>query len=120
MKLFLLVGTLLCLTGVACVTESEERFIFFLHNRFLETHDLNELHLEFGRTEYRKIISEFVNAGFTVISKKRKGRVNARTYATKVIEQIDSLINQGTDPGKITVIGTSKGGYCSIHFHLGK
>lgn len=111
MKLFTLIRTLLCLTFIACANESEDRFIFFLHNRFLETHDLNERHLEFGRTEYREIISDFENAGFTVVSEKRKGNVNARTYAIKVINQIDSLLNQGTDPDKITVIGTSKGGY---------
>src|SRR5690606_16499159 len=111
MKISLLIGILFCSTLFACGNKNEERFIFFLHNRFLETHDLNELHPEFGRTEYREIITEFENNGFTVISEKRNGNVNARNYAIEVIEQIDSLIKHGTKPNKITVIGTSKGGY---------
>lgn len=111
MKLSLLIGILFCSTIVACGNKSEERFIFFLHNRFLETHDLNELHPEYGRTEYHEIINEFTNNGFTVISEKRDGNVNARDYAIGVINQIDSLIKHGAKPNKITIIGTSKGGY---------
>lgn len=111
MKISLLIGILFCSTIFACGNKNEERFIFFLHNRFLETHDLNELHPEFGRTEYREIINEFKNNGFTVISEKRNGNVNARDYALGVINQIDSLIKHGAEPNKITVIGTSKGGY---------
>src|SRR5699024_4531409 len=106
MKISLLIGILFCSTIFSCGNKNEEKFIFFLHNRFLETHDLNELHPEFGRTEYREIIKEFENSGFTVISEKRNGNVNARNYALEVIEQIDSLINHGAEPNKITVIGT--------------
>lgn len=111
MKINLLIGILLFSTLFACETENDSRFIFFLHNRFLETHKLNELHPEFGRTEYFEIIDEFEKSGFKVISEKRNGNVNARDYAMKVVNQIDSLINNGTEPSKITVVGTSKGGY---------
>ncbi|EKF55976.1 hypothetical protein I215_03495 [Galbibacter marinus] len=111
MKLFLLVCILLFPTFIACINTREDRYIFFLHNRFLETHHLNDRHFEFGRTEYREIIHKFENAGFIVLSEKRNGNVNARTYAVKINGQIDSLINQGVHPNNITVIGTSKGGY---------
>ena len=111
MKKIFLIGILFCSCIFACGQKSNDRYIFFLHNRFLETHKLNELHPEFGRTEYKEIIAEFKKSGFTVISKIRKGNVNAREYAVGIVTQIDSLIKNGTDPKKITVVGTSKGGY---------
>jgi hypothetical protein len=90
---------------------NDDRFIFFLHNRFLEEHELNESHPEFGRTEYHEILKEFEKSGFKVISEKRDGNVNAREYAIEIVNQIDSLLKSGIDPKKITVVGTSKGGY---------
>lgn len=111
MKIYLSIGILFCLTIFACGKENEKRFIFFFHNRFLEEHELNDLHREFGRTEYLEIIDVFEKSGFEVISEKRNGNVNAWDYATGVIAQIDSLIKTGIPPRKITVVGTSKGGY---------
>ncbi|MCK0126931.1 alpha/beta hydrolase [Gelidibacter sp. F2691] len=111
MKISLLIGILFCSTIFACGIGNDDRFIFFLHNRFLEEHKLNELHPEFGRTEYNEIIAEFEKNGFKVISEKRNGNVNAREYAIEIVTQIDSLIKNGTEPKKITVVGTSKGGY---------
>ncbi len=111
MKISFLIGILLCSTLFGCKENNDERFIFFLHNRFLEEHGLNELHSEFGRTEYNEIIAEFEKSGLNVISEKRNGNVNARDYAIGIITQIDSLIKTGIKPQKITVVGTSKGGY---------
>ncbi len=91
--------------------EKPNRFVFFLHNRFLEEHHLNDTHSEYGRTEYIEILNEFKKNGFTVISEQRKGNVNAREYATRVVQQIDSLTTKGINPKHITVVGTSKGGY---------
>lgn len=88
-----------------------EKHLFFLHNRFLEEHKLDELHPEYGRTEYVEILEQFRKAGFKVISEQRKGNVNAREYASKIVAQIDSLIAKGVSPQFITVVGTSKGGY---------
>ena len=111
MKTSFLIGILFCSTIFACEKKNDDRFIFFLHNRFLEEHQLNELHPEFGRTEYKEIIAEFEKSGFNVISEKRNGNVNAREYALGIVTQIDSLIKNGTQPKNITVVGTSKGGY---------
>ena len=111
MKISLLIGILFCSIIFACETKNEDKFIFFLHNRFIETHELNELHPEFGRTEYKEIVSEFEKSGFKVISEKRNGNVNVRDYAIGIESQIDSLIKIGIEPQKITVVGTSKGGY---------
>lgn len=107
----LLVFSVFIFTSTACSQQKEERYIFFLHNRFLEEHEFNELHPEFGRTEYNEIIAEFENRGFKVITEKRNGNVNAREYAIRITSQIDSLIKNGAEPKKITVVGTSKGRY---------
>lgn len=111
MKISLLIGILLCSTLFSCGSSDDDRFVFFLHNRFLEEHELNDLHPEFGRTEYNEIIAEFEKSGLKVISEKREGNVNASAYAIGIVHQIDSLIKNGTESKKITVIGTSKGGY---------
>ncbi len=91
--------------------QDQKPIVFFLHNRFLEAHELNDIHPQYGRVAYKEILSEFERNGLKVISEKRNGNVNAREYATNVVQQIDSLIAKGVKPEKITVIGTSKGGY---------
>jgi len=95
----------------SCTEVKEERYIFFLHNRFIEEHTLDELHPEYGQTEYNEIIAEFENNGFIVISEQRSGNVNAREYAVGIVAQIDSLLNNEVDAQMITIVGTSKGGY---------
>lgn len=111
MKISLLIGILFCSTLFGCEENKDDRFIFFFHNRFLEEHGLNESHPEFGRTEYKEILAEFEKSGLKVISEKRNGNVNAREYAIGIVNKIDSLINNGIEPEKITIAGTSKGGY---------
>lgn len=98
---------------ISCRTQmnNDTKFIIFLHNRFLETHALDELHPEYGRTEYNEILAEFEKNGLNVISKKRDENVNAREYAQEIIDKIDSLISTGVKSNKITIVGTSKGGY---------
>ena len=111
MKISLLIGILFCSTLFACEENKDDRFIFFFHNRFLEEHELNESHPEYGRTEYKEILEEFEKSGLKVISEKRNGNVNSREYALGIVNKIDSLINNGIEPEKITIVGTSKGGY---------
>lgn len=107
----LLIAVIYALTTLVYEYPDDERFIFFLHNRFLEEHGLNEIHPEYGKTEYLDIIEEFESRGFVVISEIRNGNVNARDYALTVVKKIDSLLKNGILPNKITVVGTSKGGY---------
>lgn len=102
---------LLLINISSCSNKSENRTIFFLHNRFLEEHELSDSHPEYGRAEYNEIIAEFQKNGFQVICEKRKGNVNVREYARGITSQIDSLLASGTKARNITVIGTSKGGY---------
>jgi hypothetical protein len=111
MKINLLIRVLFFLTLFGCGESKDVRLIFFLHNRFLEEHELSESHQEFGRAEYKEILTEFQKSGLKVISEKRNGNVNAREYAIGIVNQIDSLIDTGIEPQNITVVGTSKGGY---------
>ncbi|MCX7549016.1 alpha/beta hydrolase [Xanthomarina sp. F1114] len=111
MKTRILIGLLFCSIIFGCSKQSDDPIVFFLHNRFLEAHALNDLHPEFGRTEYQEIIAALKKGGLRVRSEKRSGHVNARAYAIGIVQQIDSLLQQGTEANKITVVGTSKGGY---------
>jgi hypothetical protein len=111
MKIRILSWVICCLIFCSCTPQAEQGYIFFLHNRFLEEHGLEESHPEYGRAEYAEIILAFEQEGFVVLSEKRGGNVNARAYALKVKVQIDSLLSTGVEPNRITVIGTSKGGY---------
>jgi hypothetical protein len=89
----------------------DQRYIFFLHNKFVEENDLNTAHPEYGKAEYNEILASFRKDNFIVFSEKRKKNTNAADYAEKIVKQIKSLLKKGVSPNKITVIGTSKGGY---------
>ena len=89
----------------------EDRYIFFLHNRFLETHDVTAIHPQFGQVEYRGILRKFKRAGFNVISEKRDSLTDVQDYARDMVIQINQLIEDGIRPNQITVVGTSRGGY---------
>ena len=95
----------------SCTIPTEDRYIIFLHGRHLETHDLIELHTEYGRMEYNEILSAFNKRGLKVLSQKRSSNVNTRDYALKIISQVDSLMLEGIPPQNITIAGASKGGY---------
>jgi len=110
-NLIILLALFCCTKLCAIAQNSEPRYLFFLHNRFLETHSINEAHPSFGRVEYKEILAQFAQAGLTVISEQRNGNVNAREYAIGIVAQIDSLQKLGVPPGNVTVVGTSKGGY---------
>ena len=111
MKINLLIGILFCSNLFASVEKNDDLYIFFLHNRFLEERELNESHPEYGRAEFNEILTEFEKNGLKVISEKRNGNVNVREYARGIVNQIDSLIKSGIEPRRITIVGTSKGGY---------
>ncbi|GAA6769030.1 hypothetical protein AAFH68_49920 [Flavobacterium sp. CGRL1] len=89
----------------------DQRYIFFLHNKFIEENDLNIAHPEYGKAEYNEILASFRKDNLIVFSEKRKKNTNAADYAEKIVKQIKSLLKKGISPNKITVIGTSKGGY---------
>lgn len=90
---------------------SNQKYIFFLHNKFVEENDLNTAHPEYGKAEYNEIIDSFKKDNFIVFSEIRAKNTNASDYAEKIVKQIKALLKKGISADKITVIGTSKGGY---------
>lgn len=91
--------------------KQNQRYIFFLHNKFIEENDLSVAHPEYGKAEYNEILASYRKDGFIVFSEIRSKNTNATEYAEKIVKQIKKLIKKGVTPNKITVIGTSKGGY---------
>lgn len=89
----------------------DQRYIFFLHNAFVEQNDLSVAHPEYGKAEYNEILASYRKDNFIVYSEIRSMNTNAAKYAHKIVKQIKSLLKKGIPPNKITVIGTSKGGY---------
>ncbi|QSW89542.1 alpha/beta hydrolase [Flavobacterium endoglycinae] len=90
---------------------NDQSYIFFLHNKFVEEHNLNEFHPEYGKAEYNEILNSFRKDNFIVLSEIRSKNTNVPNYAKKIVKQIQELLKKGVAPNKITVIGTSKGGY---------
>lgn len=88
-----------------------QRYVFFFHNKFVEENALDVAHPEYGKAEYNEILASFRKDNFIVFSEIRKKNTNAADYAEKIVKQIKKLIKKGVSPNKITVIGTSKGGY---------
>lgn len=88
-----------------------QKYIFFLHNRYLQEFGLESVHAEYGKVEYQEILSAFKKHKFNVISEVRPKNTNWQDYTQKVKNQIDSLLTIGIKPYHITVVGTSMGGY---------
>lgn len=89
----------------------QKQYIFFLHNKFLEDHSFEEKHPQYGVAEYETILNKLRDQNIIVISEKRKAGTDPSVYAEKVKKQIDSLLKKGIPAGRITVVGTSQGGY---------
>ncbi|MEM9525978.1 MAG: subclass B1 metallo-beta-lactamase [Bacteroidota bacterium] len=88
-----------------------QKHLFFLHNRWLEGHELDEPHPAYGRVEYEEMLSAFREAGLLVHTERRPAGTDHLAYARKIVGQIDSLLMVGVPANDITVAGTSKGGY---------
>jgi hypothetical protein len=110
---FILLAHLLsCLSLTSSAQQAAgPKYLFFLHNRFIEGHGPLEEHPSYGRAEYQEILTRFRKDGFIVLSEKRPENTDVELYAGKVKAQIDSLLHAGARPENITVAGTSKGGY---------
>jgi hypothetical protein len=99
--------------GMSPGHSADVRYLFFLHNRFIEGHGPLEEHPSYGRAQYQEILERFRRDGWVVISEKRPVNTDEKVYAGKVAGQVDSLLKAGVSPENITIVGTSKGGYIS-------
>lgn len=106
--------SLTILSGILSFSQTKnenQHYVFFFHNKFVEENALDVAHPEYGKAEYNEILASFRKDNFIVFSEIRKKNTNAAEYAEKIVKQIKKLIKKGVSPNKITVIGTSKGGY---------
>lgn len=98
-------------------TAHAQKYLFYLHGKIVEDQgaDAVETAQGFGAYEYRNILAAFRKESFTVLSEVRPRNTDPVAYAGKVVKQIDSLLRAGVQPGKITVIGASKGSVIAMH-----
>ncbi|MDQ6469573.1 alpha/beta hydrolase [Flavobacterium sp. LHD-80] len=96
---------------ISAQINKDQRYIFFLHNAYIEQNPLNVPHPEYGKAEYNEILTSFRKDNFIVYSEIRKNNTDVYDYAEKIAKQVKKLLKQGIPPNHITVIGTSKGGY---------
>ncbi len=107
----IITSILLLIAFNSCTLEVDKAHLIFIHARYPEINDLDIPHPQHGLYEYEGIIKAFKDSGLNVTSTLRKENVNARDFAAEISIQIDSLISSGIPASKITIAGTSKGGY---------
>lgn len=94
--------------------QASQRHIIYLHARIVEEEGRRPTDPEFGIYEYDAILDSLRQAGFTVLSDQRPPGLGVDSFATALIHQVDSLIEQGVPAESITVIGFSRGGAIAI------
>ena len=90
---------------------TQKKYVFFLHNKFLEEHPLNASHPKYGPAAYTAILEKLQSKNSVILSEKRKVGTNPKKYAKKMILKIDSLHSDGVPYDHISIVGTSQGGY---------
>ncbi len=91
-----------------------QKYLFYMHGRWVEMHGLNKPHSQHGYYQYDKIVNYFSKKGFIVISEARSDNIKEGEYARKVEDEIREFLSKGVKPGDITVIGHSKGGLIAL------
>jgi len=102
------------LTTVPKKVDPEQKYLFYLHGAWIERNELNKSHPKHGFYKYHDITQALANKGFVVISELRRGKSNAREYATHLSEQIIGLTEKGVPSRNITVVGHSRGGFMTL------
>lgn len=88
-----------------------KRYMFFMHGLFFETYGGFKTNENFGRDyRFNDNVEALASRGFRVISEARLMGTKALTYAKKVAEQAQKLLDAGVHPENITIVGNSKGG----------
>ncbi|MBN2501710.1 MAG: hypothetical protein JXB38_13090 [Anaerolineales bacterium] len=91
------------------------RYLFYLHGKIIEDQGIPAVSPDYGEYEYAAILEKLASYGFVVISEQREANTDVETYAQKVIEQINRLLEANIPPQAITVVGVSKGASIAIH-----
>lgn len=95
-----------------------EKFLFYLHGgvvTVLGNNAINQSVPEWGPYEYLNILDSLRSRGFSVISERRFEGVDDSVYVNKIVNQIDSLFDEGVNPKNIVVVGASAGWNITLH-----
>jgi hypothetical protein len=97
------------LKDVPTTIDAKANYLFYLHGRIIENKGIRPTDPRYGVYEYEEILNTLAAKGFTVISEARAKDTDVNQYATKVVQQINSLVSAAVPPRHITVVGASKG-----------
>jgi CubicO group peptidase (beta-lactamase class C family) len=93
---------------------SSSRYLIYLHGRIVEEQGRRPTHADFGTYQYDAILDSLRQAGFTVLSEQRPPGIAVDTFASRLVRQVDSLLQLGVPPQAISVIGFSRGGAIAL------
>ena len=105
---------LLALVITSAQAQAAPRYVIYLHGKIVEEAGRRPTDPAFGVYEYDAILDSLRHSGFVVLSEQRPPRTDSDSFATQVVQQVDSLLRLGASPQAITVIGFSKGGWIAI------
>ena len=90
--------------------KTPEKYLYYLHGRIIEDLGADKAVSEkFGKYEYKKILKNFEDEGFEVISEVRPKNTDVKKYAKKIADDIRKRLKLGASMKQITVVGASKG-----------
>ena len=95
--------------------DPSKKYLFYLHGRIIEDQGIYATSAEYGDYEYQAILETLSQYNFNVISEPRPQNTDALTYARKVAEQVNHLLNAGVPANNITIVGASKGAGIAIY-----
>lgn len=95
-------------------SQAAPRYLIYVHGRIVEEQGRRPTSPDFGTYEYDAILHSLRRPGFVVLSEQRPPKADSDTFATRVAQQVDSLLRLGVSPRAITVVGFSKGGWIAI------
>lgn len=93
----------------AAAAQDSTRYVFYLHGRIVEEGGRRPVSPEYGVYEYDAILDSLRSAGFAVLSEQRPPGVGLQVFVDRVVRQVDSLLQDGVAPERITVMGFSRG-----------
>ena len=98
-------------TEFPTVINSDERYVFYSHGLIVEGDDPRPEHPEFGIYEFPEIKQTlFDGGGFNLIAQQRPKNTDIASYVEQLVSWVNTLIEAGVKPAKITLVGFSRGG----------
>jgi pimeloyl-ACP methyl ester carboxylesterase len=89
---------------------AEERYVIYSHGFIVEGDDPRPVHPEFGTYEFPAIKRAlFRDGGFNLIAHHRPAGTDIGEYVAMLATWVDTLIDEGVKPTRITLVGFSRG-----------